>query len=120
MKIANFEAGLDKPFFLIAGPCVIESRAHALEVATMVRDITGELGINALYKSSFDKANRTSGSSFRGPGRQEGLEILQEVRETTGMPVLTDVHTPEQIELAAKYVDMLQTPAFLCLSLIHI
>ena len=114
MKIANFEAGLDKPFFLIAGPCVIESRAHALEVATMVRDITGELGINALYKSSFDKANRTSGSSFRGPGIQEGLEILQEVRETTGMPVLTDVHTPEQIELAAKYVDMLQTPAFLC------
>ncbi len=114
MQIADFEAGLDKPFFLIAGPCVIESRKHALEVSKMIRDITGELGINALYKSSFDKANRTSGSSFRGPGIQEGLEILQEVRETTGMPVLTDVHTPEQIELAAKYVDMLQTPAFLC------
>jgi len=114
MHIADFEVGLDKPFFLIAGPCVIESREHALEVSKMVRDITGELGINALYKSSFDKANRTSGSSFRGPGLQEGLEILQEVRETTGMPVLTDVHTPEQIELAAKYVDMLQTPAFLC------
>ena len=114
MKIADFDVGLDKPFFLIVGPCVIESRAHALEVSKMIRDITGELGINALYKSSFDKANRTSGSSFRGPGIQEGLEILQEVRETTGMPVLTDVHSPEQIELAAKYVDMLQTPAFLC------
>ncbi len=114
MKIANFEVGLDKPFFLIAGPCVIESREFALETAKMIRDITGELGINALYKSSFDKANRTSGSSFRGPGVQEGLEILQEVRETVGMPVLTDVHTPGQVELAAKYVDMIQTPAFLC------
>ena len=114
MKIANFEVGLDKPFFLIAGPCVIESREFSLETAKMIADITSELGINTLYKSSFDKANRTSGSSFRGPGIEEGLEILAEVRETTGMPVLTDVHTPEQIELAAKYVDMLQTPAFLC------
>lgn len=114
MKIANFEVGLDQPFFLIAGPCVIESREHALETAKMIRDITGELGINTLYKSSFDKANRTSGTSFRGPGIQQGLEILQEVRETVGMPVLTDVHTPEQVELAAKYVDMIQTPAFLC------
>ena len=114
MKIADFEAGLDKPFFLIAGPCVIESREHALETAKMVRDITGELGINTLYKSSFDKANRTSGTSFRGPGIQEGLEILQEVREDIGIPVLTDVHTPEQVALAAKYVDMIQTPAFLC------
>jgi 2-dehydro-3-deoxyphosphooctonate aldolase (KDO 8-P synthase) len=114
MKIADFEVGLDKPFFLIAGPCVIESREHALETAKMIRDITGELGINTLYKSSFDKANRTSGTSFRGPGIQEGLEILQEVRETIGMPVLTDVHTPEQVHHAAKYVDMIQTPAFLC------
>ena len=114
MKIADFEVGLDKPFFLIAGPCVIESREFALETAKMIRDITAELGINALYKSSFDKANRTSGTSFRGPGIQEGLEILQEVRETVGMPVLTDVHTPEQVALAAKYVDMIQTPAFLC------
>ena len=114
MKIADFEVGLDKPFFLIAGPCVIESRKHALETAKMVRDITGELGINTLYKSSFDKANRTSGTSFRGPGIQEGLEILQEVREDIGIPVLTDVHTPEQVALAAKYVDMIQTPAFLC------
>jgi len=114
MKIADFEVGLDQPFFLIAGPCVIESREHALETAKMIHDITGELGVNALYKSSFDKANRTSGASFRGPGIQEGLEILQEVRETVGMPVLTDVHTPEQVSLAAKFVDMIQTPAFLC------
>ncbi|MFT4630705.1 MAG: 2-dehydro-3-deoxyphosphooctonate aldolase (KDO 8-P synthase), partial [Dinoroseobacter sp.] len=114
MKIANFEVGLDQPFFLIVGPCVIESREFALETAKMIADITGELGINALYKSSFDKANRTSGSSFRGPGIEEGLEILAEVRETVGIPVLTDVHTPEQVHLAAKYVDMIQTPAFLC------
>lgn len=114
MKIANFEVGLDKPFFLIVGPCVIESREFALETAKMIAEVTNELGINALYKSSFDKANRTSGSSFRGPGIEEGLEILAEVRETVGMPVLTDVHTPEQVSLAAKYVDMIQTPAFLC------
>jgi 2-dehydro-3-deoxyphosphooctonate aldolase (KDO 8-P synthase) len=114
MKIANFKVGLDQPFFLIAGPCVIESRKFALETAKMVADITGELGINTLYKSSFDKANRTSGSSFRGPGIEEGLDILAEVRDTVGIPVLTDVHTPEQVELAAKYVDMIQTPAFLC------
>ena len=114
MKIAGFEVGLDQPFFLIAGPCVIESREFALETARMIADITGELGINTLYKSSFDKANRTSGSSFRGPGIEEGLEILAEVRETVGIPVLTDVHTSEQVHLAAKYVDMIQTPAFLC------
>ncbi len=114
MKIAGFEVGLDQPFFLIVGPCVIESREFALETAKMISDITGELGINALYKSSFDKANRTSGCSFRGPGIEEGLDILAEVRETVGMPVLTDVHTPEQVHLAAKYVDMIQTPAFLC------
>jgi len=111
MKIAGFEVGLDQPFFLIAGPCVIESREFALETAKMIADITGELGINTLYKSSFDKANRTSGTSFRGPGVEEGLEILAEVRETIGIPVLTDVHTPEQVMLAAKYVDMIQTPA---------
>ena len=114
MKIAGFEVGLDQPFFLIAGPCVIESREFALETAKMIADITGELGINTLYKSSFDKANRTSGTSFRGPGIEEGLEILAEVRETVGIPVLTDVHTPEQVMLAAKFVDMIQTPAFLC------
>ena len=114
MKIANFEVGLDKPLFLISGPCVIESRQFALDTAKMVADITGELGINTLYKSSFDKANRTSVSSFRGPGIEEGLEILAEVRETVGIPVLTDVHSPEQVALAAQYVDMIQTPAFLC------
>ena len=114
MKIADFEVGLDQPFFLIAGPCVIESREFALQTARMVADVTGELGINVLYKSSFDKANRTSGTSFRGPGVQEGLEILAEVRDRVGIPVLTDVHTPEQVQLAAKYVDMIQTPAFLC------
>lgn len=114
MKIADFNVGLDQPFFLIAGPCVIESREFALETAKMVADVCGELGINVLYKSSFDKANRTSGTSFRGPGIQEGLEILAQVRDTVGIPVLTDVHTPEQVELAAKYVDMIQTPAFLC------
>lgn len=114
MKIAGFEVGLDQPFFLIAGPCVIESREFALETAKMIADITGELGINTLYKSSFDKANRTSGTSFRGPGIEQGLEILAEVRETVGIPVLTDVHTPEQVALAAQYVDMIQTPAFLC------
>ena len=114
MKIANFEVGLDQPFFLITGPCVIESREFALETARMIADVTGELGINTLYKSSFDKANRTSGTSFRGPGIEEGLEILAEVRETVGIPVLTDVHTPEQVTLAANYVDMIQTPAFLC------
>lgn len=114
MKIADFEVGLDNPFFLIVGPCVIESREFALETAKMIAEVTNELDINALYKSSFDKANRTSGSSFRGPGIEEGLEILAEVRETVGMPVLTDVHTPEQVSLAAKYVDMIQTPAFLC------
>ena len=114
MNIAGFKVGLDQAFFLIAGPCVIESRQFALETAKMIADITGELGINTLYKSSFDKANRTSGLSFRGPGIEEGLEILAEVRDVVGIPVLTDVHTPEQVELAAKYVDMLQTPAFLC------
>ena len=114
MKICDFEVGLDKPFFLIAGPCVIESRQFALDTAKMIADVAGELGIPLLYKSSFDKANRTSGQSFRGPGVQEGLEILAEVKETVGVPVLTDVHTPEQVHLAAQYVDMLQTPAFLC------
>lgn len=114
MKICDFEVGLDKPFFLIAGPCVIESREFALETAKMLTDITGELGIPFLYKSSFDKANRTSGKSFRGPGVDEGLDILAEVKDTLNVPVLTDVHTPEQVEKVSQVVDMLQTPAFLC------
>ena len=114
MKIANFEADNTQPFFLIAGPCVIESREFALETAARISDICGELDIPVIYKSSFDKANRTSRTSFRGPGIVEGLDILAEVRDRTGMPVLTDVHTPEQVEQVAAVVDMLQTPAFLC------
>jgi 2-dehydro-3-deoxyphosphooctonate aldolase (KDO 8-P synthase) len=114
MKIANFEVGNDHPMFLIAGPCVIESREFALETSARIADICGELDIPVIYKSSFDKANRTSNSSFRGPGLVEGLDILAEVRDRVGMPVLTDVHTPEQVEQVAAVVDMLQTPAFLC------
>ena len=113
MKIADFEVGNDRPMFLIAGPCVIESRKFALETSVRIADICGELDIPVIYKSSFDKANRTSNSSFRGPGLVEGLDILAEVRDRAGMPVLTDVHTPEQVEQVAAVVDMLQTPAFL-------
>ncbi|WP_417067298.1 3-deoxy-8-phosphooctulonate synthase [Niveibacterium terrae] len=114
MKLCGFDVGLDKPFFLIAGPCVIESRQLALETATELKEITTRLGIPFIYKSSFDKANRSSGKSFRGLGMMEGLEILAEVRETVGVPVLTDVHTTEEVPVVAKYVDVLQTPAFLC------
>ena len=114
MKLCGFDVGLDKPFFLIAGPCVIESRQLALETATELKEITTRLGIPFIYKSSFDKANRSSGKSFRGPGMMEGLEILAEVREKLGVPVLTDVHTTEEVPVVAKYVDVLQTPAFLC------
>jgi 2-dehydro-3-deoxyphosphooctonate aldolase (KDO 8-P synthase) len=114
MKLCGFDVGLDKPFFLIAGPCVIESRQLALETATELKEITTRLGIPFIYKSSFDKANRSSGKSFRGPGMMEGLEILAEVREAVGVPVLTDVHTAEEVPVVAKYVDVLQTPAFLC------
>ncbi|MBT5030816.1 MAG: 3-deoxy-8-phosphooctulonate synthase [Proteobacteria bacterium] len=114
MKIENFEVGNDKPLFLIAGPCVIESREFALETSARIANICGELEIPVVYKSSFDKANRTSRHSFRGPGLEEGLDILAEVRERSGLPVLTDVHTPEQVEAVAAVVDMLQTPAFLC------
>ena len=114
MKLCGFSAGLDHPFFLIAGPCVIESREFAIETALRIADITNRLDIPLVYKSSFDKANRTSAESFRGPGIEEGLDILAEVREKAGVPVLTDVHTPLQVELAARTVDMLQTPAFLC------
>ncbi len=100
--------------FILAGPCAIESRAFALETAAELRDIFAKAGVGLVYKSSFDKANRTSASSFRGVGMDAGLEILAEVRETVGIPVVTDVHTPEQVEPAAQAVDMLQTPAFLC------
>ncbi len=113
MRLCGFEAGLDRPFFLIAGPCVIESRELALETAGQLKEIAGALGIPFVYKSSFDKANRSSGASFRGPGLDEGLKILAEVRRQIGVPVLTDVHGIDQIEPVAVVVDVLQTPAFL-------
>jgi 2-dehydro-3-deoxyphosphooctonate aldolase (KDO 8-P synthase) len=114
MKLCGFDVGIDKPFFLIAGPCAIESRELALDTAAALKEITRELGIPFIYKSSFDKANRSSGKSFRGPGMEEGLAILAEVREKIGVPVLTDVHEVDQIAPVAAVVDVLQTPAFLC------
>jgi len=114
MKLCGFEAGLDQPIFLIAGPCVIESRQLALDTAGMLKEICAELGMPFIYKSSYDKANRSSGKSFRGPGADAGLKILAEVRQTIGVPVLTDVHDVSQIDAAAAVVDVLQTPAFLC------
>jgi 2-dehydro-3-deoxyphosphooctonate aldolase (KDO 8-P synthase) len=114
MKLCDFEVGLDRPIFLIAGTCVIESRQMAMDVAGTLKEITSALGIPYIYKSSFDKANRSSGTSFRGPGMEKGLEILAAVRKEIGVPVLTDVHTEEEIPLVASVVDVLQTPAFLC------
>lgn len=114
MKLCGFEVGLDKPFFLISGPCVIESREMAFDTASRLRDICGELGISFIYKSSYDKANRSSGKSYRGLGMEKGLEILADVRDRVGVPVLTDVHTVEEIPAVAAVVDVLQTPAFLC------
>jgi len=113
MRLCGFEAGLDHPFFLIAGPCAIESRELALETAGQLKEIAGSLGIPFIYKSSFDKANRSSGASFRGPGLEEGLKILAEVRRQIGVPVLTDVHEIDQVAPVAAVVDVLQTPAFL-------
>lgn len=114
MKLCGFEVGLDKPFFLMAGPCVIESEEMVLDIAREMKAICADLGIPYIFKASYDKANRTSGASFRGPGIEKGLEILARVRETVGVPVVTDVHTEADVELVAKYVDVLQTPAFLC------
>jgi 2-dehydro-3-deoxyphosphooctonate aldolase (KDO 8-P synthase) len=114
MKLCGFEVGQDQPIFLIAGTCVIESRQMAMDVAGTLKEITAALGIPFIYKSSFDKANRSSGTSFRGPGREKGLEILADVKRTIGVPVLTDVHTEEEIPEVASIVDVLQTPAFLC------
>ncbi|WP_026640410.1 3-deoxy-8-phosphooctulonate synthase [Bordetella petrii] len=114
MKACGFDIGLDHPFFLIAGPCVIESRELAFDTAGRLKDITAKLGIPFIYKSSFDKANRSSGKSFRGLGIDEGLKILADVRAQLGVPVLTDVHETEQVAMVASVVDMLQTPAFLC------
>jgi 2-dehydro-3-deoxyphosphooctonate aldolase (KDO 8-P synthase) len=113
MNLCGFEVGLDRPFFLISGPCVVESEQLQLDVAGSLKEITGELGINFIFKSSFDKANRTSGSSFRGPGMEEGLRVLAEVKRQIGVPVLTDVHEYTPMDEVASVVDVLQTPAFL-------
>ena len=114
MRLCGFEAGLDQPLFLIAGPCAIESRQMALDTAGELKAICAAVGVPFIYKSSFDKANRSSDKSFRGVGMDEGLEILADVKKTVGVPVLTDVHEIEQIKPVAAVVDVLQTPAFLC------
>ncbi|MDL9998858.1 3-deoxy-8-phosphooctulonate synthase [Variovorax sp. J22P240] len=114
MKLCGFDIGLDKPFFLIAGPCVVESEQLQMDTAGTLKEITSSLGIPFIFKSSFDKANRSSGTSFRGPGRDKGLDILAKVKRELGLPVLTDVHTEDDITAAAQVVDVLQTPAFLC------
>ena len=114
MKLCGVEVGLNQPFFLIAGPCVIESHQMALDTAGALKEVTSALGIPFIYKSSFDKANRSSGSSFRGLGMEKGLEILADVRAKLGVPVLTDVHEIDEIKPVASVVDVLQTPAFLC------
>ncbi|MEA2094671.1 MAG: 3-deoxy-8-phosphooctulonate synthase [Pseudomonadota bacterium] len=114
MKLCGFNAGIDQPFFLIAGPCVIESKALAVDTAGQLKELTAALDIPFIYKSSFDKANRSSHTSFRGPGMEEGLRILQQVREQIGVPILTDVHEDTPLDEVAAVVDVLQTPAFLC------
>ncbi|WIG56134.1 MAG: 2-Keto-3-deoxy-D-manno-octulosonate-8-phosphate synthase [Rhodanobacteraceae bacterium] len=114
MNLCGFEAGLDRPFFLIAGPCVVESEQLQLDTAGTLKEITGKLGIHFIFKSSFDKANRTSSQSFRGLGMDEGLRILGEVKKQVGVPVLTDVHEYTPFDEVAEVVDVLQTPAFLC------
>ncbi|RZT97707.1 3-deoxy-8-phosphooctulonate synthase [Rivibacter subsaxonicus] len=113
MKLCGFEVGLDKPFFLISGPCVVESEQLQMDVAGRLKEITGKLGIPFIFKSSYDKANRSSGTSFRGPGMDKGLQILAKVRKELGVPVLTDVHTEAEVPYVASVVDVLQTPAFL-------
>jgi 2-dehydro-3-deoxyphosphooctonate aldolase (KDO 8-P synthase) len=114
VNLCGFEAGLDQPLFLIAGPCVVESLELQLETAHRLKEICGRLGVPLIFKSSYDKANRSSGKSFRGPGMVEGLAILAEVRKMVGVPVLTDVHAIDEVHAAAEAVDVLQTPAFLC------
>ena len=114
MQLCGFEVGLDRPFFLIAGPCVIESREAAMDTAGRLKEIAAAVGVPFIYKSSFDKANRSSGKSFRGPGMDEGLKILSDVRSALGVPVLTDIHEAFQVDAVAAAVDVLQTPAFLC------
>jgi 2-dehydro-3-deoxyphosphooctonate aldolase (KDO 8-P synthase) len=114
MKLCGFEVGLERPLFLIAGPCVIESREFAIETAGILKEMAARVGVPFIYKSSYDKANRSSTKTFRGFGMEEGLKILDEVKRQIGVPVLTDVHTEEQVPHVAAVVDVLQTPAFLC------
>jgi 2-dehydro-3-deoxyphosphooctonate aldolase (KDO 8-P synthase) len=114
MKLCNFDVGLDRPFFLIAGPCVVESEQLQMDTAGTLKEITSSLGIPFIFKSSYDKANRSSGTSFRGLGMARGLEILARVKKDLGLPILTDVHSEPEIAAVAKVVDVLQTPAFLC------
>ena len=114
MRLLHFEAGIDRPLFLIAGPCVVESETLQVDVAGKLKEITGRLGIPFVFKSSYDKANRSSRDSFRGPGIAEGLRVLAEVKRQVGVPVLTDVHEDTPFAEVASVVDMLQTPAFLC------
>jgi 2-dehydro-3-deoxyphosphooctonate aldolase (KDO 8-P synthase) len=114
MKLCGYDVGLDKPFFLISGPCVVESEQLQLDVAGHLKEITAALGIPFIFKSSYDKANRSSGASFRGPGMDKGLEILATVKKQLGVPVLTDVHSEDEVTQVASVVDVLQTPAFLC------
>jgi 2-dehydro-3-deoxyphosphooctonate aldolase (KDO 8-P synthase) len=113
MKLCGFEVGLDRPFFLISGPCVVESEQLQMDVAGQLKEITASLGIPFIFKSSYDKANRSSGSSFRGPGMARGLEILSKVKRELNVPILTDVHTEAEVPVVAAVVDVLQTPAFL-------
>ncbi|MGH6884683.1 MAG: 3-deoxy-8-phosphooctulonate synthase [Geminicoccales bacterium] len=114
MRLCGFEAGLDQPLFLIAGPCVVESRELQVETAGRLKEMCARLGVPFIFKSSYDKANRSSSHSFRGPGMEEGLRILSEVKRQVGVPVLTDVHDEDEVQPAAEVVDVLQTPAFLC------
>ena len=114
MKLCGFEIGLNQPFFLIAGPCVVESEQLQMDTAGTLKEITSSLGIPFIFKSSYDKANRSSGTSFRGPGMDKGLEILAKVKRDLNLPILTDVHSEAHIAAVAKVVDVLQTPAFLC------
>ena len=114
MKLCGFEIGLDQPLFLIAGPCVVESEQFQIDVAGRLKEICAHLRVPFIFKSSYDKANRSSGTSFRGPGMAEGLRVLGEVKRQVGVAVLTDVHTEAEVPAAAAVVDVLQTPAFLC------
>lgn len=114
MKLCHFEAGQDQPFFLISGPCVVESEKLTLEIASTMKALTDELGIPYIFKASFDKANRSSHDSFRGPGMEQGLRILEKVKNDLGIPVLTDIHEDTPLDEVASVVDVMQTPAFLC------